>query len=449
MKKTSFAKMQGGWFIGNFKPAAHNINCGEAAVKKYVQGYVESSYCHEKASTLYVVISGEISFNGEICGANDVVYYGAGEVISLTAITNTIVMLVVVGDVKFIRGKDSALDDLEIMYAHFFSETGDERRLRSSRIKSGDISVVVQGAIDPQVTVNALDSIRRHLPDSKIILSTWKGSDVNGLDYDDCVFSADPGAHTSYLRLNPGKKFTNNTNRQLVSTQAGLKRVKTEYTLKLRSDMLLLNANFLGSFFSYPEHTNEYRIFKQRVIIPELFTRRRFEMRSEKPPIFMPFHISDWFCFGLTEDIQTYIMDTPLMPKSDMAYKFSSFSIERPERYLCSWRWRYAPEQYYTISAVQRCYPDIQFRDWTDWNDTNIMQSEKFITNNFIVLDLKRHGITMPKYEPQITSNNDGNYMIRGLYRFDLFEKYYKDVIVNKRKGFNWDYDVEQSPFRF
>ena len=124
MKKTSFAKMQGGWFLGNFKPSAYKTNSGEVAIKKYVQGYVESSYCHENAATIYVILSGEIRFNGVVCKKDDVIHYGYGEVISIKALSNAIVMLVVIGASKFVRGKDLCFDELVSMYSSFFGCSG-------------------------------------------------------------------------------------------------------------------------------------------------------------------------------------------------------------------------------------------------------------------------------------------------------------------------------------
>ena len=41
-------------------------------------------------------------------------------------------------------------------------------------IKSEDISVVVQGAIDKVNTPKCLESIRKVLPRAEIVLSTWE-----------------------------------------------------------------------------------------------------------------------------------------------------------------------------------------------------------------------------------------------------------------------------------
>ena len=60
-------------------------------------------------------------------------------------------------------------------------------------IDTNDISVVVQGAIDQINTPKCLRSIRKRLPGAEIILSTWEGSPIDGLDYDKLVLNKDPG----------------------------------------------------------------------------------------------------------------------------------------------------------------------------------------------------------------------------------------------------------------
>lgn len=98
-------------------------------------------------------------------------------------------------------------------------------------IKFEEISIVVQGPVQPTITENALRSIREHLPGGEIILSTWEGTDCSGLEYDLLVLNQDPGV------LPPAML---NTNRQIVSTVNGLKRVTRKYAVKFRTD------NFIG-----------------------------------------------------------------------------------------------------------------------------------------------------------------------------------------------------------
>ena len=54
----------------------------------------------------------------------------------------------------------------------------------TNNIKSEEISVIVQGPIHKKRTKKTLQSIRTNLPNAEIILSTWEGSDVKGLDFD-------------------------------------------------------------------------------------------------------------------------------------------------------------------------------------------------------------------------------------------------------------------------
>ena len=54
-------------------------------------------------------------------------------------------------------------------------------------IENRDISVVVQGAVSKEYTTKCLKSIRRNLPGSQIVLSTWEDSDTSGLDYDKLI----------------------------------------------------------------------------------------------------------------------------------------------------------------------------------------------------------------------------------------------------------------------
>ena len=70
------------------------------------------------------------------------------------------------------------------------------------RCRSGqELSIVVQGPCLRSATVrdatsidDALASIRRHFPGAQIVVSTWTGSDVAGLDADDIVLNPDPGS---------------------------------------------------------------------------------------------------------------------------------------------------------------------------------------------------------------------------------------------------------------
>jgi hypothetical protein len=105
-------------------------------------------------------------------------------------------------------------------------------------ISSKDISVVVQGPIHKQdnLTKRVLESVRTHLPDAELILSTWKGSEVDGLNYDILVENHDPGTINNFL------SGSENFLRQVTSTFSRLQASSRKYVLKSRTDVLLSNC---------------------------------------------------------------------------------------------------------------------------------------------------------------------------------------------------------------
>ena len=161
-------------------------------------------------------------------------------------------------------------------------------------VDNKDITVVVQGAVDREKTPICLQSIRRMLPGAFIILSTWEGTDVDGLEYDDVVLSEDPGGFDEFnIPFSP----KNNINRQIVSTYQGLLKVKTVYALKLRTDFYLCDDGFKDFFNTYNRECTEYKIFEHKVICCELYSRNPRYIFSDMK---RAYHPSDIFFFGYT-----------------------------------------------------------------------------------------------------------------------------------------------------
>ena len=135
-------------------------------------------------------------------------------------------------------------------------------------IDSSEISVVVQGAISDKFTKRVLVSIRKYLPKSEIILSTWKGSDVSDLDYDQLVLSKDPG--TKILLNN---NIPLNLNRQITSTLNGLRKATRKFALKIRTDIELTSDSFLNYFNKYNDYDYSYKFFQNRILMCEKYIR--------------------------------------------------------------------------------------------------------------------------------------------------------------------------------
>lgn len=229
-------------------------------------------------------------------------------------------------------------------------------------ISSKRISVVVQGPIHHQesLTKRVLESVRQHLPDAELILSTWKGSDVSGLEYDILIENDDPGAING-----------NNVNRQIVSTRSGLEKAAREYAIKMRTDTLLKGSQFIQAFDLFPERRKDFKVFERKIVIPTLYARN--------PRRSYLFHPSDIFQFGLLSDLLRFWRVDLFRRETDIHSAFVS-----------------PPEQFIWLS----CLRDSGFS--FDYNLKSLsaklaFYSEVSIFNNFIIVDIDQIDIRLPE----------------------------------------------------
>lgn len=277
-----------------------------------------------------------------------------------------------------------------------------------SSIKTKDITVLVQGAISGKTTDTmekrhtflCLKSIRKNLPGSKIILSTWKGSNVDDLDYDLLVENEDPGANLM-------GEYNSNCFRQILSSINGIKKSDTLYTIKTRSDLLFLNSDFLDFFekFNSLNFDKEYKILNKRIItVTTANPNRRYKL---------PFNMCDWFLFGQTEDIKD-VFDIPL---KDEVFKDENDKDAINPIY---------PEQFIWINFLRK-HKSIPLLSNKELNTKeNIVLSEKYFSNNCIFLNTNQIKISWLKSKrkayDQVPSLSNS-----GLYSFNDYKK-----ILNK-----------------
>lgn len=301
---------------------------------------------------------------------------------------------------------------------------------KEKMIDPARISVVVQGAVIAQDTKKCLRSIRKFLPGAEIILSTWQGADIRGLTFDKIILNKDPGA--GYFDI-AGKVY-NNVNRQIVSTQAGIRLAEREFILKFRTDFILESDEFLKYWDSYPRRNRQYMYFKHRVLTDVLFSR----FASDETGRPTPFHISDFWMFGYAQDIRNYFLDIPLLKDEELGgYKFS-----RPDQLpYCNMTFRYAPEQYFAVSFVKKYCPKLQFEDWTDFSEENVKLSENFMVHNFIFLSFEQSGIWSEKHANVILNEN----LCYGMMNHYYFQSLYHDFCdpcYTKAKIYTFDDNV-------
>ncbi|MGS0682197.1 WavE lipopolysaccharide synthesis family protein [Shewanella sp. 125m-7] len=256
-----------------------------------------------------------------------------------------------------------------------------------------DISVVIQGPVqayqgrsqESGITHKCIESIRKYLPGSTIILSTWEEQECQGLTPDILLLNKDPGATiTSYnAKGEPGKL---NFNRQIVSSAEGLKQVKTAYAVKIRSDNFLTSNDFVAALQTFPARSDASKLFTQRVVTNTSYFRRYADGQKI---VMLP---SDFFHFGLTEDLLK-IWDIPLFPDLE----FDPAQAGQPQ-------YRGAPkisphaEQVYCNAWLMKLDSSVPYLEHRHQTAPELLGYwERFIASNLVVLEPEQIGLGLIK----------------------------------------------------
>jgi len=252
-----------------------------------------------------------------------------------------------------------------------------------NKIDSQNISIIVQGPIDNENTPKCVESIRAHLPNAQIILSTWEGSEVANLDYDELLLNKDPGA-VMMSEFEP-----NNIKRQIASTLNGIKLSDRKYVLKLRADIKLTNTNFLSYYNRFECYDDKWKFVENRILVSSIATRDPFKWEC-------PFCISDWVGFGLKEDmLKLWDIPYPTYEESNW-FNLHCRDLMVIHKYpaLIS---RFNPEQYIIIKFAEKFLKHIPVRHMFDNNEEAQKYSANILANNFIVLNPEQYGFAFLK----------------------------------------------------
>lgn len=264
-----------------------------------------------------------------------------------------------------------------------------------NNIDTKNISFVVQGEIDSVNTPKCLESIRKNFPGSTIILSAWEKSDVGKLDFDILVCTRDPGGCPYDIY-----GVSNNINRQILSSRAGMEKVTTDYVAKVRNDLIFDGANFLYYFNKFPQYNNEYKKVQSRMIALSVYSRLFHFAPQFGKVINLPFYFSDWFLFGFAEDIKNFYA-TPLI--EDLS-AFSSFyltsSFEQSNKFPFQGYWsKMTPENYLTSSFFSRAMGRELYENRMICDNNTMNMSTHLIANNVVILDYAHSKIYSGKWE--------------------------------------------------
>jgi len=254
------------------------------------------------------------------------------------------------------------------------------------KVPGRKISFVIQGPIhkEKDITKNCCKSIRKFFPKSKIILSTWKGSNSEDLDIDEKIESDDPGSDIFYYKYH---KLENNVNRMLRSSFNGLLAVNSEYSVKLRSDMYLQSnslSNLLGTISK-----SKSKFTKRKILIP---SNMAINPDREIKLLFSP---SDFFFAGLTEDLVD-LYNIPLVSNEELNY-FNSYKGSYENTMILRSRLRYTSEQYLFCSFIKKKIK-VNFKDAFDYNKNNRSIHDEVFSNLFVMKNNKKIGMNCYKY---------------------------------------------------
>lgn len=262
-----------------------------------------------------------------------------------------------------------------------------------SRLRGEDFSVVVQGPIhgspgrrgSRDLTIRCLESIRRFLPGAEIVLSTWQDADTDGLDFDLLVKSGDPGAVPYNDTDTP--PASNNINRQIVSTRAGLAIARRPCAIKFRGD-LFFESDALLDCGGVLSEMLPHGYFRRRVIITPYHTRN-----PRRVPFL--FNFSDIVQIGGMDDLREF-WSAPLAPEPQ-----TTRWLEGRPRLLFAplkkYYYRVNPEQYLVLEWLAVHGRRIELDHPWDISIAKALLSERVLVNNFQLADPAQLGVRFPE----------------------------------------------------
>jgi len=244
-----------------------------------------------------------------------------------------------------------------------------------------DISVVLQGPVHRvpdaraglNLTAECIRSARAALPGCEVIVSTWDGEDATGLDCDTFVTSPDPGPCDYFI------PFSQNVNRQIVNTLAGLRKATRRFAVKLRSDTVIEFPAFLEYQYRFPNRGAGATLFAEKVVASSMGTLDFRKVRNF-------FSLSDFFFFGLTTDLIT-LFDVKLAHRPPGQSPHSAPVVS---------------EQYLMVEAMRKAGVTIDpAGPWPGSYRTYFRKYsltwERFLFANFVIAHPSHLGLLLPR----------------------------------------------------
>lgn len=243
-----------------------------------------------------------------------------------------------------------------------------------------NLSVVIQGSISHR-TKCVIQNWRRAVPECEIILSTWNHDITLAREVDLYVVSKDPGVFP--VRYGSETLRNENTNRQIVSTRAGLDHATRKYCIKWRTDFDFnhnLMKVFLMRYFPLVENSNE-----KKIVVFGINTSNPYAGSK------IVGQLSDWMYFGKRELLLNLISQSPI--------PINSKNTEIPKKILETKSFpiaRFSAEQWMLREGLAAEYK-ISLNSFDDSTAKSPFLS--VIGKNFLIVNPNIVGLRTEKYD--------------------------------------------------
>ncbi len=282
-------------------------------------------------------------------------------------------------------------------------------------IFDNELSFVVQGPIINTGIYNTKEvllSIRKNFPNSEIVLSTWKGENIQNLEFDKLATSELPES----IKLT--SKRTCNVNRQIVSTYEGIKIATRKYLVKTRTNTLFDSNILLTKFELKPTNS----IFRSYIFTIDLFTRNQYKASINSYHDGFLHHPSDILLIGLRTDLKKLF--SCKHAKIETMINRNGLGILVPEQYI----WMSLLLRKRIIRNFKNCI--------VKHNPKSCYISEKTIFDNFKIYNSVSLGINL---EDRLINGWMSESVITEEFqnKLDNYSKFEKKIIFAKRAIYN------------
>ena len=188
----------------------------------------------------------------------------------------------------------------------------------------------------------------------------------------------------------------NNMNLQIAAAKQGLALAQGQYVLRIRNDLIFQNRDFLDQYLrAQTLPRGDAAVFAERVMISWLYTLNPYTVER------LPLHFSDWFHFGLIEDVRRIWRSPPVTLADSLYYRAHSHApgSNVAERVFNT---RLAVEQHLLYHCFKPSFPALTLDRHND--QTSVDLSLDILVDNFVVCDLARACCVFDKYAGEFTN---------------------------------------------